>query len=198
MFVMGPGQRQDEICQQAIKADDRGGDGQRKSQFHMGGQMHFNRLAKWECVRQFDPGSKLIKPGAAEAFQIVLALGVQPDRHLAGDPGERNIGLRTAKLLQCGLGDIVAPRHAGGGRQHPVGADEIAAQPDALARKPHRLVVVAADVLGIGDDAVKNRRERIARAQPQRAARGQVGFFPAPAIRQREAVIALRQREVRD
>jgi hypothetical protein len=35
-----------------------------------------------------------------------------------------------------------------------VGADEVAALPDALARQPHRLVVVAPDELGEGGDAV--------------------------------------------
>ena len=49
----------------------------------------------------------------------------------ACDPGERNVGLRAAKLLQRDLGDIGLPGHAGGGGQHPVGADEIAALADA-------------------------------------------------------------------
>ena len=127
----------------------------------------------------------------------MLAVGVLLDRHLAFDPGERNIGLRTAKLLQRGFGDIVLTGHASGGSEHPVGADEIAALPNAVAGKTHRLVVVAPDELGVGGDAVVNRRKRIARAQPQRAARGQVAFLPAPAIGQRQAVIALGKREVR-
>jgi hypothetical protein len=54
--------------------------------------------------------------------------------------------------------------------------------PDAFARKTHRLVIVAANEVGVSGDAVIDRRERIARAQPQRTPRGQVGFFPAPAI----------------
>src|SRR6195256_5366008 len=133
----------------------------------------------------------LVQARAAEGFQIVLPVGVPLDRHLACDPGERNIGLRAAKLLQCDLGDIVLSGHARSGRQYPVGADEIAALSDALARKTHSLVVVAPDELGIGGDAVIDRRERIARTQPQRTARGQVGLFPTPAIGQRQAVITL-------
>ena len=94
----------------------------------------------------------------------MLAVGVPLDRHLACDPGERNVGLRAAKLLQRGLGDIFLSGHAGGGREHAVGADEIAALADALARKTHRLIVVAPDELRVGSDAVIDRRKRIARA----------------------------------
>jgi hypothetical protein len=43
------------------------------------------------------------------------------------DPGERNIGLGAAQFVQCGFGDFVLSGHAGGGGQHSVGADEIAA-----------------------------------------------------------------------
>ena len=139
---------------------------------------------------------KLVQARAAEPFQIVLPVGFLLDRHLVCDPGERNIGLRAAKLLQRGCGDIVLAGHAGGGGEHSVGADEIAALTDALARQPHRLVVIASDELGVGGDAVVDRRKRIARAQPQRAARGRVAFLPAPAIGQRQAVIALGQREI--
>jgi hypothetical protein len=39
---------------------------------------------------------KLVQARAAERFQIVLPLGILPDRHLFCDPGERNIGLRAA------------------------------------------------------------------------------------------------------
>ena len=76
-------------------------------------------------------------------------------------------------------------------------ADEISALSDALARKAHRLVVIATHELGIGGNAVIDCRERIARAQPQRAADSRVGFFPASTIRQHQAVITLGQREVR-
>ena len=62
------------------------------------------------------------------------------------------------------------PGHARRGRQHPVGADEIAALSDSLARQPDRLLVVASNELGVGGDAVIDCRERIARAQPQRDA----------------------------
>jgi hypothetical protein len=61
------------------------------------------------------------------------------DWHLVCDPGERNIRLDAAKLVECGRGDIVLFGH-GGGRQHAVGTDEIATLSDGLARKTHRLV----------------------------------------------------------
>src|SRR5262249_6814811 len=102
----------------------------------------------------------------------------------------------ASKILQGELGDTFLPGHAGGGRQHPVRADEIAAVPDAFARKVYRLIVVAPDELGVrGNTAIKCRKW-IPRAQAQRAARGQIAFLPPPAIGQHEAVISLRQREV--
>jgi hypothetical protein len=39
---------------------------------------------------------RLAQTRTAEGFQIVLPVGVALDRHLACDPGERNIGLRAA------------------------------------------------------------------------------------------------------
>src|SRR4029077_14791330 len=112
-------------------------------------------------------GGYLLQARATEAFQIVLPLGVQFDRHLPCDPGKRDIGLRAAKLLQRDTGDISMAGHARGGRQHSVGADEIAALSDALARKTHRLVVVAPAELCVSGDAVVDRRKRIAWTQPQ-------------------------------
>ena len=73
------------------------------------------------------------------------------------------------KFLQRCVGDRVLARHARSGRQHPVCADKIAAQPNALAREPHRFLVIAPDELGIRSDAVVDRRERVALAQAQRA-----------------------------
>ena len=80
------------------------------------------------------------------------------------------LGCARRSSCNASRGDIGLSGHAGGGRQHPMGADEIAALPDAFARQPHRLVVIAPDELGIGGDAAIKRRKRIARAQPQRAA----------------------------
>ena len=37
-----------------------------------------------------------IQPGAAEAFEIMLAVVVLPDRHVLGDPGQRDVGLGAA------------------------------------------------------------------------------------------------------
>jgi hypothetical protein len=108
-----------------------------------------------------------------------------------------NIGLCAAKLLQCDPGDISLARHAGGSRQHSVRADEIAALSDALARKTYRLVVIAAAELCVGGDPVVDCRKRIAWTKPQCTSCSRVGFFPAPAIGQRQAVISLDEREVR-
>jgi hypothetical protein len=49
---------------------------------------------------------RLVQARAAQAIQIMLPVGVILDRHLVCDPGERNIGLRTAKLAQRGPGNI--------------------------------------------------------------------------------------------
>src|SRR6185437_12824758 len=139
----------------------------------------------------------LVQAGAAEAFQIVLPLGVLLDRHLLCDPGERNIGLGATQFTQCGLGDFVLSGHAGGSGQHSMCADKIAALAESLARKTHRLLVVPPDELSIGCDAVVNRRERIARTQSDRTAGGFVCLLPAPAIGQRQTVITLRKRKIR-
>jgi hypothetical protein len=56
--------------------------------------------------------------------------------------------------LECGRGNIVLSGHAGGGGEHAVGANEIAALSDAFARKSHRIVIVAAEELGVGGDPV--------------------------------------------
>ena len=76
----------------------------------------------------------LVQASAAEAIQIMRPVSVILDWHLVREPAERNIWLRAAKLLQRDPGDISMAGHAGGGGQHPVGADEIAALPDALAK----------------------------------------------------------------
>ena len=46
------------------------------------------------------------QPGAAESFEIVLAVGVVPHRHVGGDPGERNVRLRAAAFGQGGARDV--------------------------------------------------------------------------------------------
>src|SRR5271154_3737036 len=110
---------------------------------------------------------------------------------MAGDPGKRDIGLRALEFEQCGLGHIVLARHAGCGRQHPVTTDKIAALPDPFARKTHRLVILAADKMGITRDTAENRRAWIAWTELQCALGRYTAFLPAPAIRQSEAVVAL-------
>src|SRR6478672_3808645 len=138
---------------------------------------------------------KLLQARATETFQIVLPLGVELDRHLPFDPGKRNVGLRAAKLPRCDTGDISLAGHARGGRQHSVGADEIAALSDSFARKPYRLVVIAPAELCVSGDPVVDRRKRVAWTEPQCTACSRVGLFPAPAIGQRQAVITLGERE---
>ena len=43
--------------------------------------------------------ANLVQAGAAEAFQIALPVGFPHDRHLAGNPRQRDIWLHAAKLL---------------------------------------------------------------------------------------------------
>src|SRR6516225_11166796 len=100
---------------------------------------------------------KLTQAGAAESCQVVLSFGVVLEGHLLRDPVDRNIGLSATKLLQGGLGDIVLAGHASGGREHPMSADEIGALTDALTREPHRCLVVASDIRGVGGDAEVDR-----------------------------------------
>src|SRR5882757_11439436 len=45
---------------------------------------------------------RLFQAGAAEAFQIVVAVGVMLERHLLDDPDERDIGLCPTQLPECG------------------------------------------------------------------------------------------------
>jgi hypothetical protein len=61
-------------------------------------------------------------------------------------------------------------------------ADEIAALSDSYVRQADGFIVVMADELGVGGNAIIKRRERIAWTEPQRATRGQIAFFPAPSI----------------
>ena len=58
--------------------------------------------------------------GTAEGLDIVLHLGGFLDRHLGQEPGERNVGLRAAQLLQRIGGKLSLAGHGGGCGQHPV------------------------------------------------------------------------------
>jgi hypothetical protein len=62
----------------------------------------------------------LVQAGPAKTVEIMLAIGVALDRHVGGDPGERDIGLRAAQLLECGLGGVGLSRHGGGAGEHPI------------------------------------------------------------------------------
>src|SRR5436190_3340137 len=129
----------------------------------------------------------LVQARAAEGFQIVLAVGIQLPRQLVCDPGQRYVGLRAAQLLQRSGCDLGLPGHAGGHRQYPVGAGEIAALTDRLARQGDSLLVVSSDKLRIGGDSVINRGRRVARAQSNGTLRGFMGFLPTPTVGQCEA-----------
>jgi len=79
----------------------------------------------------FEP--RLVQARAAQSFQIMRPVGVPLDRQLVRDPVERNIGLCAAKLPQGGGGNVILPSHTRGRRQHPVGADKIAAVADSFS-----------------------------------------------------------------
>src|SRR4249920_693964 len=70
--------------------------------------------------------SGLIQPGAPKAFQIVFAVGIELPGQLARDPGQRNIRLDAAQLLERGLRDLDLAGHAGRDREHAVGTGEVA------------------------------------------------------------------------
>src|SRR5712691_11268115 len=53
--------------------------------------------------------ARLVQARAAEGFQVVLAVGVQFPWQLVGDPGQRDVGLRAAQLLQCSRRDLGLP-----------------------------------------------------------------------------------------
>jgi hypothetical protein len=141
--------------------------------------------------------ARLAQPGAAKALQIVFAVGFQFPGQLGCDPGQRDVGLRAAQFGQCGGRDLGVSGHAGGDRQYPVGAGQIAALPDGVARKRNRLGIVSPDKLGIGGDAVIDCQRRIARRLPDGALRGNMRLPPPPAIGQGLRVLTLRQRKIR-
>ena len=68
---------------------------------------------------------------------------------------------------------------------------------DTCVRQPDRLVVIAFDVCGIGGNPVEDRREGIARTEPQRAACGFAAFAKAPGPGLHQAIIPVRHGEVR-
>jgi len=59
-------------------------------------------------------GAILFQAGAADSFQIVVPVGVRPDRHLVRDPGKRDIG----RLLSYGRRD----RSRAAGLRRPIPA----------------------------------------------------------------------------
>ena len=64
----------------------------------------------------------------------MLPLGVILDRHVMTDPGQRNVGLRSAKILERCSGILGPACHSRGRGEHAVRADEIDALAQALPR----------------------------------------------------------------
>jgi hypothetical protein len=80
-------------------------------------------------------------------------------------PAKRNIGLGTAQRPQGEFGGIDLASHSCRSGEYTVGADEIPALADGLARQAYCFVVVTANKLRIGCDPIVDRREGIARTQ---------------------------------
>src|ERR1700753_2674960 len=100
---------------------------------------------------------RLIQPCAAKALQVMIAIGGVAPRHLVGDPGQRDVRLCAAKLLQCKRRNLGLSGHPCRSPQHPQRPDEIAALPNRFTRKLYRFLVVAAAEPGISGDTVINR-----------------------------------------
>src|SRR5206468_4545558 len=94
--------------------------------------------------------SWLSQARAPKPFQIMRLVRLVLERQSGREPGERDVGLGAAELLQRGFGGVSAAGHAEGGRQHAVGADKIASLPQRFARQADRLRVIFADILAIG------------------------------------------------
>jgi len=103
------------------------------------------------------------------------------DRHLIGDPGQlKHWAARGAARRARPPAASACPAHGGGGRDTRWAPTKSPRCRIAVARQTHRLVVSCADELGVGGDAVIDRRERIARTQPQRAARARSASSQRP------------------
>ena len=87
----------------------------------------------------------------------MLAIGIELPGQLRCDPGERDIGLGPAQLLQRSPGEFDLSGHPGRDRQHPVGAGKIAALSRRLARKCNCLLIVLPDELCVGSNAMIDR-----------------------------------------
>src|SRR5262245_19545946 len=119
--------------------------------------------------------SVLVQSRAAETFQIELTRAeksfritlILRDRDMLRDPSKRDVGLRSAQLLERGFGELDLARHTRRSGQYAVGGDEVGALTDRFARKPHRVVLVASEQLGTSGYTSDDRGERITRAQSQ-------------------------------
>jgi hypothetical protein len=94
----------------------------------------------------------------------VLALSVVPDRHIGGNPRERDVWLRAAQFPQRLFCQVHLPGHGGGGGEHAVRADEVATLAESFARELDGVIIIVSDELSVRRDATIDRREWIARA----------------------------------
>src|SRR3954469_20357978 len=102
----------------------------------------------------------------------MIAVDISLERHFFDDPGERNVRLRAAYLLQRGCGQAHPSRHCRSDGEEAVASHVIATKANGRARKTDGLIIVAANELGVGSNAIIKRRERVAWAHAQSAAGG--------------------------
>src|ERR1700681_2142175 len=105
--------------------------------------------------------SPLFKAGAPKTVEIAVAVSIPLEWYLLRNPGKRDIGLGTTKLLHRSLCDPLHSGHPGRCSQHPMRADKIIALPERFATQANRFLIIAANELGVGDDAAIDRREWI-------------------------------------
>ena len=108
--------------------------------------------------------SPLLEAGAPKTVEIAIAVNIQLERYLFRDPVERDIGLGTTKLQHRSFCEPLLSGHPGRRSQHPMRANKIMALPQRFAAQANRFLVIAANELGVSDDAAINRRERVTRA----------------------------------
>jgi hypothetical protein len=133
----------------------------------------------------FDPrrtrhSAELIQARAPESFQIVSAVFLLLDEHLAPHPREREAGLDASQRVKRSPGKVYVSCHGGGGRERAVARGHVGALTDAFAREPYRLLVIAPNEFGVGGNRVIDRGEWVTQAEAQRVA-GRLGsLLPTP------------------
>src|SRR5437870_12300630 len=77
----------------------------------------------------------------SKPFQIMRLVRLVLERQSAREPGERDVGLGAAKLLQRCLGSASVAFHAEGSGQHAVGTNKIGSLAQRFTREADRLGV---------------------------------------------------------